>query len=296
MTGEMAGSALPRRLLGRQLRELRERSGVSAVDARKAISVSQQTLWRIESGQSGVKLRPHDVRALCDLYRAADAVTRRLLALAEETKSAGWWHAYSDAIPKEFDLFVGLEEAANRSTGYQSTLLPGLLQTLEYRRALIWVEYPTISTENVERRLEISTRRQTRLTGDTKSLALNVILNEAVLRHDVGGPAVMRAQLKQLANIGGQPNVSIRVVPIDASIHRGLIVGPFTILEFPPHPTTYLTEPPVVYVEGYTGDLYLEKSNEVKQYRQAFADIERSALTEDQSCRLFLNIAEEQGI
>jgi hypothetical protein len=96
-----------------------------------------------------------------------------------------------------------------------------------------------------------------------------------------------------LAEVGDQPNISIRVVPIDARTHPGLFVGSFTILEFPPHKTTHLTEPPVVYVEGYTGDLYLEKDEEVAQYRDAFADIERMALSREQSRKLFRKIAEE---
>ncbi len=246
----------------------------------------------METGQP-VRINRLFIERLCDVYGADDKTTNALLALCDEAKNKSWWHAYSDAIPKDFDLFVGLEQAASTLIGYQPTLLPGLLQTPEYRRALIWVERPTPRTDEVDLRLELAARRQARLTAKTNPAHINVIVNEAALRHAVGGEAVMTAQLDHLAEVGDQPNISIRVVPIDARTHPGLFVGSFTILEFPPHKTTHLTEPPVVYVEGYIGDLYLEKDEEVAQYRDAFADIERMALSREQSRKLFRKIAEE---
>jgi DNA-binding XRE family transcriptional regulator len=287
-------STIPRRLLARQLRQLRDEARITSDLARREIGVSQQTFWRMETGQP-TRINRLFIEALCKLYNTDQKTTKALLALRDEAQNKSWWHTYSDAIPKEFDLFVGLEQAADSLVGYQPTLLPGLLQTTEYRQALIWVEHPSMSTEEVNRRLEVSARRQERLTAEREPARLDVIINEAVARHAVGGAAVMAAQLNHLAELGNRPNVSVRVVPIDARTHRGLFVGTFTILGFPPHRTTYLTEPPVVYLEGYTGDLYLEKEEEVTQYRKAFADIERSALDEEQSRNLFLRIAEEYG-
>jgi transcriptional regulator with XRE-family HTH domain len=287
-------STIPRRLLARQLRRLRDDARITSDFARREIGVSQQTFWRMETGQP-TRINRLFIEALCKLYEADEKTTKALLALREEAQNKSWWHAYSDDIPKDFDLLVGLEQAADSLVGYHATLLPGLLQTREYRQALIWVEHPSMSTEEVNRRLELSERRQARLTAEREPARLDVIINEAVARHAVGGPAVMAAQLIHLAEMGKRPNVSIRVVPIDARTHRGLFVGSFTILGFPPHRTTHLTEPPVVYVEGYTGALYLEKEAEVTQYRKAFADIERSALDGEQSRDLFLRIAEEYG-
>ncbi|MFI9403614.1 helix-turn-helix domain-containing protein [Nocardia sp. NPDC052316] len=288
------GSTLPRRMLARQLRELRENSGVSAEIARLAIGVGKQTLWRMETGQP-VRLNPLFIQRLCEVYGAPEDVTTMLLGLAEESHRTGWWHAYGDAVPKHFDLFVGLEEAAKRIVSYQTVLLPGLLQTDEYRRAMIWLKSPTMPTAEVERRIEMFNQRKARLTDSTKPLALDTIVDEAALRRAIGGPAVMVGQLKYLATVGELPNVSMRVVPLSAEAYGALNVGPFVLLEFPRHPTAHLTEPPVVYIQAYTGALYLEKTDEVQQYQQAYADLQRSALDEARSRSLIHKIAKESA-
>ncbi|WP_406280396.1 helix-turn-helix domain-containing protein [Nocardia sp. NBC_00881] len=286
------GSTLPRRMLGRQLRELRVNSGVSAEVAREAIGVGKQTLWRMETGQP-VRLNPLLIEGLCKVYGASEDVTNILLGLTEEASRTGWWHAYGDAIPKHFDLFVGLETAAKQIFSYQTTLLPGLLQTDEYRRALIWVDFPTMSSEEVERRIELFNLRKARLSSRPTPLILDATVDESALRRAIGGPAVMSDQLRNLGKAAERPNISIRVVPLGADAYCGLRVGTFVMLKFPTHPTAHLTEPPVIYMQGLTGALYLEKTEEVQQYRQAYADIQRSALDETQSRSLILEIARE---
>ncbi|SNY89247.1 Helix-turn-helix domain-containing protein [Nocardia amikacinitolerans] len=288
----MTGSTLPRRMLGRQLRMLREKSGVSAEFAREAIGVGKQTLWRMETGQP-VRLNPLFIERLCEVYGAGEDVTRMLLGLTEEAGRPGWWHAYGDAIPKHFDLFVGLEEAAKRIVSFQTTLLPGLLQTDAYRRALLWVDFPTMSSADVERRIEMFMRRKAKLDTVAAKFEIEAVIDESALRRAIGGPSVMADQLNHLAKVGERSNVSLRVVPLSAETYCGLRVGPFVLLEFPRHPTAHLTEPPVVYIQGLTGALYLEKVEEVLQYRQTYADIQRSALDESRSLSLIREIAEE---
>ncbi|WP_040780588.1 helix-turn-helix domain-containing protein [Nocardia pneumoniae] len=286
------GSSLPRRMLGRQLRELRIKSGVSAEAARKALDVGKQTLWRMETGQS-VRLYPLFIERLCKLYKASDEQTAILLDLVEETKHTEWWYHYDDAIPKGFSHYVGLEAAARRVFSYQTTLLPGLLQTNEYRRALIWVDYPTMPGPEVERRIEVFTRRKARLDSDSDPLSLNVIIDESALRRPIGGRSVMGDQVAHLARVSEHSNISVLVVPLESEAYPGLRVGPFVMLEFPKHPTAHLTEPPIIYMQGFTGDLYLEKPEEVRGYRHAWADIERSALDEAHSRSLLRKIAKE---
>ncbi|QBS43762.1 helix-turn-helix transcriptional regulator [Nocardia sp. CS682] len=288
------GSTLPRRMLARQLRELRENSGVSAEIARLAIGVGKQTLWRMETGQP-VRLNPLFIQRLCEVYGAPEDVTTMLLGLAEESHRTGWWHAYGDAVPKQFDLFIGLEEAAKRVASYQTVLLPGLLQTDEYRRAMIWLKSPMMPTTEVERRIEMFNRRKARLTDSAEPLTLDAVVDEAALRRAIGGPAVMMGQLKYLATAGELPNVSVRVIPLSAEAYGALNVGPFVLLEFPRHPTAHLTEPPVVYIQAYTCALYLEKTDEVQQYQQAYADLQCSALDEARSRSLIHKIAKESA-
>ncbi len=279
-------------MLGRQLRELRIKSGVSAEAARKALDVGKQTLWRMETGQS-VRLYPLFIERLCKLYKASDEQTAILLDLVEETKHTEWWYHYDDAIPKGFSHYVGLEAAARRVFSYQTTLLPGLLQTNEYRRALIWVDYPTMPGPEVERRIEVFTRRKARLDSDSDPLSLNVIIDESALRRPIGGRSVMGDQVAHLARVSEHSNISVLVVPLESEAYPGLRVGPFVMLEFPKHPTAHLTEPPIIYMQGFTGDLYLEKPEEVRGYRHAWADIERSALDEAHSRSLLRKIAKE---
>lgn len=291
----MTGSTLARRSLGRQLRRLREAATMSQTAAGKIVELSPQSIGRIEEGRS-TRVSSLQVNALCDAFGASDADRKMLLGLAQEMRSASknggnWWRAYADEIPTGFDHYVSLEEVAQRVTTFQMTLLPGLLQTADYRRAGEWTMHPQAATADVERRVELSTRRQERLRD--KDFQMNVILSEAVLHHQVGGAAVMARQLKHLAEIGEQPNVSLRVVAHMAGSHMGLHVGSFVLFEFPVVPASRLMEPPVVYVEGYTGDLYLERDSEVIPYRNALAELERVALDRGNSTSLIAQIARE---
>ncbi|WP_069164354.1 helix-turn-helix domain-containing protein [Nocardia altamirensis] len=279
-------------MLARQLRELREQSGVSAEFARKAIGVGKQTLWRMETGQP-VRLNPLFIARLCEVYGAREELSRKLLALTAETFRNGWWHAYSDAMPKHFDLFVGLEEAAQRAISYQTVLVPGILQTAGYRRALIWVDHPTMPAADVERRIELLTRRKSRLSCTESPLALEAVLDEAALRRAIGGRGVITEQLKHLSEVGALPNISVRVIPLAAQAYSGLTIGPFDMLEFPQHPTTHLMEPPVIYLQGKTDAQYLEKADEIQEYQNAYTDLQRSALDESDSRALIQQIVTE---
>ncbi|MGW4366065.1 helix-turn-helix domain-containing protein [Nocardia takedensis] len=286
------GSTLPRRVLGRRMRTLREQSGLTADDARAAIGVGRQTLWRMETGQP-VRLNPLYIERLCRIYGASEQVTDLMLGLSAETRDTGWWHTADDTIPQQVSLFVGLEDGARRLTSYQSTLIPGILQTERYRRALIWVGFPTMPGAEVERRVEWFTERAARLHRATSDLTVTAVLDEAALRRAIGGPAVMADQLHHLADLGTRDDVSVRVVPFEARAYAGLRAGPFVILDFPRHPNPRLTEPPIVYVQGLTGDLYLEKPDDVARYRQIYTAIEHSALDEPRTRALLHRIAGE---
>ncbi|MFB8274155.1 DUF5753 domain-containing protein [Nocardia colli] len=285
------GSTLPRRLLARELRRAREAASVSAEAARSAIGVSKQTFWRMENGIP-IRLNPLFIKRLCEIYDASTELTQVLLTLTEETKSKGWWHAFDSTIPKSFGLFVSLEDAAHQVISYQTALIPGLLQTAEYRRTLIWNAFPTMSPDEVETAVQIGAKRQARLT-DTKPITLNAYIDESVLRRRTGGADVMAGQLRHLVEVTELANVSVRVVPEAVGFYQGLLVGMFVILEFPPHSTAYLTEPPVVYVQGFTGDMYLERPEEITAYRIACTDIKRLALADKESQALILDIAKE---
>ncbi|MBF6174652.1 helix-turn-helix domain-containing protein [Nocardia blacklockiae] len=292
----VAGSTLARRALGRELRRLRLEKGMYQAEAARLAETSAQSISRFEEGRS-TRITSLQVNALCDAYGATDEERRILLGLVQEiraTREYGgrWWRAYVDAeTPEGFDHYLSLEEAASRLTAWKTTIIPGLLQTPEYRRALAWSEVPQLSPEAIEGRLEIAAHRQLRLNDP--DFRADILLSEAVLHDQVGGPGVMKHQLHHLAKVAERQNVSLRIVPYASATHLGSLTGSFILLEFPNLPQSKLNEPPIVYVEGYVGDLYLERESEVRRYRAALAEIARVASGSAQSRQLILDALRE---
>lgn len=282
MTESITGSTVPRRQLGRHLRELR--NGARLTVRAAALEWSEPKIWRIETGQTS--MRSLDVETMCKIYGAAPELTQALMGLAKETKGRGWWHAYGDVIPESFDLYIGLEEAASRISEYSAELVPGIFQTEDYARALIQADNPGVGDGEIERRVHVRMARQALLTRPVAATAVEVALAEGVLRRPVGGSKVMADQLERLVELNGLETVSIRVVPYAAGLHAGIMSGPFVILRFPANGTGRDMEPPTVYVEGCTGALYLDKPNEIERYSGAFESIWGAALDEADSGRL----------
>ncbi|TLF73149.1 helix-turn-helix domain-containing protein [Nocardia cyriacigeorgica] len=286
---ETGDSTFARRQIGKQLRYLRETSGVSVDAAKKALGVSTQTIWRLETGQPTKIGRLH-IKELCRLYGAPDETTQILLELLEGAARKSWWHAFGDAVPRHFDLYLGLESAASKLVTYQPSLMPGLVQTEEYRRALIWTANPGMPKAEVERRVDLAARRQSRLSEP--AFEVEILLNEAAFRHQVGGRSVMADQLKHLAAITELPNVTIRVLPL-TKCHIGLQAGIFSLLTFPPCPTAWLSEPPIVYIQCHASAQYLERPAEVDLYSSTADSIRKAALDTPTSRNLIDQIAKE---
>jgi transcriptional regulator with XRE-family HTH domain len=285
------GSTVPRRQLGRYLRELRNQERLTVRLAAEKLEWSEAKIWRIETGQTS--LRSLDVEAMCKIYGARPDLTEALMGLAKETKARGWWHAYGDAIPERFDVYIGLEEAASQLSWYESELVPGLLQTEDYARSVIKAGNPDVDDEEIDRRVHVRMARQALVRRSTSPVNLRVVLNESILRRPVGGPQVMARQLDRLAESAQLPNVSLRVVPYGAGFHHGLLSGPFEILQFPLNGDGRAAEPTTVYVDGFTGDLYLDKPSEIERYATAFADIWDASLDESASSSHIHRAAEE---
>lgn len=291
MSETTTGSTVPRRQLGRHLRDLRNRARLTVRAAADKLEWSEAKMWRIETGQTS--LRSHDVETMCRIYGAPPDLTEALMALAKETKAKGWWHAYGDVIPEWLDVYIGLEEAASRMSVYEADMVPGLLQTTDYARTLIRADNPGVADEEIERRVQLRIARQALLTRLTAPVRYEVVLNEAVLRRPVGGTAAMAVQLRRLAEVGELPTVSIRVAPFSSGLHYGVMSGSFVILRFPVNGDGKDLEPPTVYVEGFTGALYLDKPREIARYGGAFGSIWGSALDEATSAELILQAARE---
>lgn len=284
----MAGTTVSRMDFGNFMRELRTQAGMSLLAAALHLETSRQTVMRMEDGLP-TKLATIHIKSLFDLYTPAEEARRQALDLWQEVReqdkaakaqgnSKGFWRPYSDQIAPNFPKFLRLEAAASEILAHQVVIIPGLLQTSDYRRAIIRMNEPELSAVDVERRIELTAHRQARL--DESDFQLEVLLSEAVLRHRPASPSVMAAQLLWLAEAGERTNLSVRIIPFAAGPHPGLAMLTFTLLRFPKG-ASGITLPPVVYAEGAIGSIFHEDADEVDQYRQAIDGMRVVALTEE---------------
>lgn len=286
-----AGSTVPRRQLGRYLRELRSEAGLTVRGAAKELERSEPTLWRIENGLTST--RSVEVGVMCRLYGANEQLTVALMALAKQTKAKGWWQAYGDVVAEGFDLFAGLEAATTAMDEYEHSVVPGLFQTEGYARTIMTAHRPQNAADEIDRRIEVRRKRQAILTRMIDPPRLRVVLCEQALRTPVGGHAVMAAQLDHLATVTKLPNVSLRVLSPSAGYHPGIVTGAFTVMRFPPPPTGLHGEPPTIYKETYTGSLYQDKPGEIEGFAESFEAIWDAAQGEGPSRDLIARIAED---
>jgi len=252
------GPTVPRRLLGAQLRRLREDQGITLEDAGEVIRASGSKMSRMETGRVGFKDR--DVADLLTFYEVTDEQQRAALReLARSASAHGWWYDYSDVLPAWFEAYVGLEEAATSIRTYEIQFVPGLLQTQDYARAVTLLGHQGAPAAEIEQRVALRMARQALLT-EPGPLHLWAVLDEAVLRRPAGRPGVMRRQLQHLLEAADRPNVTIQVIPFTAGAHAAA-GGPFSIMRFAERDL-----PDVVYLEQLTSALYLDKRETVDHY------------------------------
>ncbi|MFD8247807.1 helix-turn-helix domain-containing protein [Nocardia sp. NPDC059691] len=286
---EGPSSTLPRRQLGRFLRDRREAAGFTIAEAAKLVDLSRAVLQRLETGQIQ-KVRKQDAQALCELYGVDATDTKAAVDLAVQAKAKSWYHAYGGLYSGAFNMYVGLEAAARRLTMYHEHV-PGLLQTADYARAVI-AAYPEFSSEDIERRVEHRLRRQAIVTRKTKPITLEVLLHESALHRMVGGPKIMSAQHRHLAETSKLPNVTLRIHPFSAGLTWGMPHGLFIIMEFASNAKGVPVEPPIVYLEGGPAqDVYLEKAGEIRLYSELASGIRDACLGEVESRDLLRRVA-----
>jgi transcriptional regulator with XRE-family HTH domain len=272
-------------LVGAQLRQLRIEHGISREQAGTAIRASEWKIHRLENGQVGFKER--DLVDLLRLYGVTDPKeVAALVTMASEGNNPGWWHQYSDLLPQWFRAYVDLESAAALIRTYQGQLVPGLLQTEEYTRAVIDGAHMDESQEEAERRVALRKARQTLLT-QADAPRLWAVVDEAALRRPVGGPKVMRGQLERLIEASKLPSVTLQVLPYNAGAHPAM-VGAFSILRFAGREL-----PDIVYLEHLTNAVYLDKRDDVDQYLQAMDQICTRSQPSDRTVEFLSAMLEE---
>ncbi|HEX5114966.1 MAG TPA: helix-turn-helix transcriptional regulator [Pseudonocardiaceae bacterium] len=260
-----------RRRLAAELRRLRDQAQLTIDDVAEKLKCSASKISRIETGHNGVS--PRDARELLRLYGLPGDQVEALVQLAREARKKGWWHSYQEAFT---GAFVGLEAEASSLRAYQALLVPGLLQTEDYTRAVIRAARPDATVAQVETRVQARLARQQLLT-EADPPQFWAVIDEAVLCRPVGGPRVMREQLRWLADRAALPHVTIQVLPFSAGAHAGM-EGPFLILGFPEQ-----ADPDVVYVDNTTAGIYLEDPAEILRYTLMFDHLRAAALGPDDS-------------
>ncbi|MEU1785640.1 helix-turn-helix transcriptional regulator [Streptomyces sparsogenes] len=271
------GPAVRRRKLGAELRRLRDLAGLTSGEAARRVGWHQSKVSRLETGRSGA--RPSDVARLLDVYEVADPELRALLealcgggASDPEGSRRGWWYAYRDLLPPAYRDFISLESEASAASTLETTVVPGLLQTPDYARAVTRAALPDLPPPEVDTLVEVRIARQSVLRG-ARPLRLHAVLDEAVLRREVGGPGVMAAQLRHLAEVAALPQVRLQVLPFSAGMPIG-ITGPFIIFSF-----SHITDLDVVVLDHLTSSLYLERKEDLRAYSAAFDTLRTKTLS-----------------
>lgn len=266
MTG--ASPTVRQRELGTRLRQLRNGLGWTVEEVGAKLLCSATKISRVETGARRPTLR--DVRDLCGIYGVSESDTTELMDLARKAREQGWWNQYDDL---NLTPYIGLEQEATSITCFMMYYIPALLQTGDYARAIIKGIAPKIDPRIHEQRVEARLRRQQRLDQDDRP-RYRVLMDEAVLHRQIGGPAVMVAQLEKVLQAEQDGKATVQVIPFDVGAHASQDSN-FVLLEFDePEPL-----PPVVFVESLTNQLYQERKFDIDRYREAVEYLRDAALS-----------------
>lgn len=269
--------------LGQQLRELREANDLILKDVGEYLQRDPATVSRFESG--GYPIRRPDLLALLDLYGVADSRRREsLMKLSQEVWQKGWWDGYAAEVAGAFVDYVWLESRAQEIRAFDNTLLPGLLHTSQYARAAITAAEYDAKSEQIDRWVELRMIRQGILERENPP-RFSAIIDEAVLRREVGGPECLAVQLRHLAGCAVGPNIEIRVLPFSAGAHASP-TGAFRIF------TMEKPFPEVGYAETPKGAIYVE-SPDTQRFARTYDELRELALTPEESAELISAMAEE---
>ncbi len=274
-------TTVQQRRLARILRRLREGAGLTIEQVAEKLELSPSTISRIETAHVGV--RPLDVKALLEIYEVAEARRAELLELARKSRQQPWWYEYRE-VPGA--SLVGYEFDAASVRQYVAMVLPGLFQTREYAKEVLRSIRHDAPAEEIEQRLEFRMHRQELLTQEGAP-DLWIILDEATLHRPIVGPAVMRKQLQRLIDVSALPKITLQVLPFSAGPHAGLD-GDFTLYSF-----SDSADPDLVFIENSGGDLYLEDTDRIEQYRLIFSHLQAAALNPVESVRALTDIQKD---
>jgi transcriptional regulator with XRE-family HTH domain len=286
MSDPASSPTTARRALALQLRQLRMDAGLTVAQASEASGVSESKITKIELAH--VRVSGDDLATLANTYGGVSKQhLSQLQGMVRTSSEKEWWERRDLKLPPKLDNYLRLEAIATDIQSYTPSLVHGLLQTPDYARTVIKAGRPDLLAHEIEQLVETRTRRQEVLSRTSPApLTLWSIMDEAVLRRQMGGREVMHAQLQKLLEASERPNVNLLVMPDSSGAHAA-VAGPLTILQFEAGTR------PVAYVDGHGGNLYMEKDDDLRRCTQTFTHLIASAPGTEPSLALIRQISEE---
>ncbi|WP_245695666.1 helix-turn-helix domain-containing protein [Actinopolyspora saharensis] len=286
-SGVVSSPTVWRRWLAHELTRLRKEAALERGEVAEKLRCSTQKVGHIETAFVPPKVRDLE-EILLPLYGVTEDRRPYYVQAAKDARRKGWWESYeSEALPEWFSLFVGLEQGASQIRTYEAQLIPGLLQTREYAKAVARRGTAERGQEQIEQHVEVRMSRQEALFRKDAPLRLWAVLDEAALLRVMGDREVMREQLVHLLTVTETPKVTIQVIPFEHGAHAGLM-GRFQLLDFP-----WTGDPGIAYIEHRAGALYLEEPGEIEAHTVAFEHLCALALSPDDSATMIESIAKE---
>jgi transcriptional regulator with XRE-family HTH domain len=263
------------------LRTLREDLGLSGAEVAKALGMSPSKISRLETGARG--LRVEDVAAMLGHYQVPEQKRAQILDQVRKAEERGWWESQGLGLPELWQALINFESRATRIQNFEALFVPGLLQTDEYTEVIIRSINKTLS--QVELTNLVASRRARQAMLGRRGLQFLAVIDEGAIRRPIAESGVMRRQLRHLVDSADRPNVTIRVVPLQAGPHAGL-QGPFACLDF-------AEEPSLVYIENHHFGMFLDEKEDIAAYRVALGNILNEALEPAESAELIAKLADE---
>lgn len=281
---DLSGTTLPRRQLGRALRDARHARGSTLDQVARDTEFSRSTLSRMELGQYE-KIKVREVEYLCRYYGLSAARTQYLMDVAAQSNTKIWWQDSQHFLNHGFNTYLELELYATEFRIYQPLVVPGLLQTAEYAKTIFCAFAPDDPPSEIDKRVELRMERQARLIRRRWKVQFEFLLHESVLHAVVGSNRTMATQCRHIADMSTREDIAVRVVPFTAGNPTGGVIPPFIVLDFPDN------EPSVVHTEGAIGSITFEDIEDVKRFRTLYETLRGAALDEQESRNRIRKIA-----
>jgi len=257
-----AGASVRSRRLAYVLRKLRIASGLSCVEFGQVVGMSSSKISRVETCDSGIYI--DDVEKMLDFYQIGGIRKLEILDLARHAEQRGWLRVQGPNLPDDWQTWVDFESEATALSSYEPLMMPGLLQTAEYARAIIQATGSGFSDDQLDTMVTSRLSRQG-LLSRSRPLTLHVIIEEGVLTRPIGDHSALARQLNHLADAAARPNISVRVLPTEAGLHSGLN-GPFVIMD-------YDQEPSLVLLENKVASLFLDEDEQIETYSASWDEL-----------------------